>query len=45
VGVSLAVKTAALVGFLVSLRLAGVVDATDIASARRLVSGRLRRPR
>jgi O-antigen/teichoic acid export membrane protein len=38
--VSIAIKTAALAGFLASLRLAGVVDATDVASARRLIGQR-----
>jgi O-antigen/teichoic acid export membrane protein len=37
---SLALKTAVLVVFLVSLRLAGVVDATDVANARRLIAAR-----
>jgi O-antigen/teichoic acid export membrane protein len=39
---SFGVHTAALAGFVVSLRLASVVDATDVAHARRLIAGRLR---
>jgi O-antigen/teichoic acid export membrane protein len=39
---SLVVKTAVLLGFLAALRLTHVVDATDLAFARRIVAARLR---
>ncbi|MBD0329905.1 MAG: oligosaccharide flippase family protein [Thermoleophilia bacterium] len=39
---ALAVKTGAFAAFVLAIRLARVVDSTDVANARRLIAGRLR---